>query len=403
MNREPLRNIAADRGLVGGPFGSSLVNADYTDDGIPVIRGANLSAGRFVGGEFAFVSQEKFARDLSRNSAAPRDVIYTQRGTLGQVALVPSTGAGAFVVSQSQMRLRVDPQLAVPEFVYYASTTRDFLQQVDDRAISTGVPHINLGILGELEIPLPPLAEQQAIAEVLGALDDKIAANTALAASVDTLLSTEFRAGLHRIVAHDKELNSIANVVLGGTPSRARPDYWADGTIPWLNSGAVNATRIVEPSELITVEALANSAAKLMPSGATLLAITGATLGQIARLEITASGNQSIVGVWSDDVDLNTWLYFAIQARLDDLLARATGAAQQHVSKSDVEQLAVPVPSPADLEVFSSTATPLLEIAAIAERENRTLAATRDALLPQLMSGKLRVRDADAAASAVGV
>lgn len=62
----------------------------------------------------------------------------------------------------------------------------------------------------------------------------------------------------------------------------------------------------------------------------------------------------------------------------------------------------MPVPSQHELDEFSSVATPLLELAAVAERENRTLAATRDALLPQLMSGKLRVRDAEAAASEAG-
>ncbi|NYG21164.1 type I restriction enzyme S subunit [Agromyces hippuratus] len=278
------------------------------------------------------------------------------------------------------------------------------LDQIDFAAFNSGSaqPSLNRNFLRSIPVGLPSLTEQQAIAEVLGALDDKIAANTALTATADSVLATEFRARLHRAEAHDKELGAIANVVLGGTPSRARLDYWTDGTIPWLNSGAVNATRIVEPSELITAKALANSATKLMPASTTLLAITGATLGQIARLEMEASGNQSIVGVWSADVALNTWLYYAIQARLDDLLARATGAAQQHVSKGDVEQLAVPIPSRDVLEAFAGVATPLLELAAIAERENRTLAATRDALLPQLMSGKLRVRDAEAAAPEAG-
>lgn len=287
-------------------------------------------------------------------------------------------------------------------FFQYLTRTSGYRSHILGTASGSTVRHTSPRRICEYRTVVPPVDEQQAIAEVLGALDDKITANTALASSADSTLLTEFRARLHQTEAHDKALAAIANVVLGGTPSRARVDYWTNGTIPWLNSGAVNATRIVEPSELITPEGLANSAAKVMPSGATLLAITGATLGQIARLEMSATGNQSIVGVWSDDVELNPWLYFAIQARLGNLLTRATGAAQQHVSKGDVEQLAVPVPSQAVLKEFAGVATPLLEMAAIAERESRTLAATRDALLPQLMSGKLRVRDAEAAASEAG-
>ncbi|MGI0522162.1 restriction endonuclease subunit S [Microbacterium maritypicum] len=403
MNRQPLSAIAAPRGLVGGPFGSSLVNADYTLEGVPVIRGANMSAGRFIGGEFVFVSPEKFTRDLSRNHAVPQDIIYTQRGTLGQVALVPRGVQETFVVSQSQMRLRVDPNRAVPEFVYYASTTADFLRQIEDRAISTGVPHTNLGILAELTIPLPPLAEQQAIAEVLGALDDKIAANASLASTADELSLGQFQSFLRDGELAERATADVATVVLGGTPSKAISGYWTNGTVPWLNSGELNATRVLEPSALITEEALSKSAAKMMPPGATLIAITGATLGQIARLEIAASGNQSIVGVWSEDPIMSVWLYFALRARRDQLLTRATGAAQQHVSKADVAQLQIPVPSRETLWTFGQYAIPLLNLATNAERESIALAATRDALLPHLMSDKLRVRDAESAASAAGL
>lgn len=372
---------------------------------MPMLRGSNLSdevGNRLDLAELVFLPEsivEQFPRAIARAG----DLVFTCWGTIGQIGLLDGSEVYTrFLVSNKQMRMRPDSRVVDPTFLYYFLSQPWMVDLVRGQAIGSSVPGFNLSQLRSLPISYPSLVEQQAIAEVLGALDDKIAANTALAATADSVLATEFRAQLRNAEPYDKELGAIANIVLGGTPSRARADYWADGTIPWLNSGAVNATRIVEPSELITADALANSAAKLMPSGATLLAITGATLGQIARLEMSASGNQSIVGVWSTNLELNTWLYFAIQARLDNLLARATGAAQQHVSKGDVEKLAVPVPSQHELDEFSSVATPLLELAAVAERENRTLAATRDALLPQLMSGKLRVRDAEAAASEAG-
>lgn len=377
--------------------GQSYKSALLDEPG-PYLLGLGTIArnGGFSGGSLRTYGGESPARILVRPGdlyLSLKDVTHKAE-LLGAVARVPAD-VPLGRLTQDTVRLQITSPEVDADYLYWLLRAPDYRAYC--RMRGTGTTNLDLSRADFLgyEFLLPAVPEQQAIVEVLGALDDKIAANTALAGSADSLLATEFRAGLLRTEAHDKELGTIANVVLGGTPSRARPDYWTDGTIPWLNSGAVNASRIVQPSELITTEALANSAAKLMPSGATLLAITGATLGQIARLEMSASGNQSIVGVWSDDIHLNTWLYFAIQERLDDLLARATGAAQQHVSKGDVEQLAVPVPSQAVLEAFSSIATPLLEIAAIAERENRTLAATRDALLPQLMSGKLRVRDAE--------
>src|SRR4051812_11792682 len=73
--------------LVGGPFGSNLVSRDYVFSGIPVIRGQNMN-NRWVSGEFVFVTPEK-ADSLAANLARPGDLIFTQRGTLGQVGLVP--------------------------------------------------------------------------------------------------------------------------------------------------------------------------------------------------------------------------------------------------------------------------------------------------------------------------
>ncbi len=182
-----LREVAADHGLVGGPFGSSLTGKDYTESGVPVIRGGNMGPGNSVSGEFAFVSVGKYENELSRNSAVPGDLVFTQRGTLGQVAIVPETPYPVYVVSQSQMRLRVDKSRYDRRFVLYACATSHFEQQIRDNAIATGVPHINLGILTRLTIPSPPLLEQRAIAEVLGALDDKIAANRRVVATCEGL------------------------------------------------------------------------------------------------------------------------------------------------------------------------------------------------------------------------
>ncbi|MFL6216116.1 MAG: hypothetical protein ACJ74J_19695 [Blastocatellia bacterium] len=84
-----VRSIAssARNAIVGGPFGSDLVSADYVDDGVPVIRGQNMS-GQWVSGAFVFVTTKK-AKLLEANLARPGDIVFTQRGTLGQVSLVP--------------------------------------------------------------------------------------------------------------------------------------------------------------------------------------------------------------------------------------------------------------------------------------------------------------------------
>jgi type I restriction enzyme S subunit len=101
--------------IVGGPFGSDLVSKDYVPFGVPVIRGQNMGR-RFISGDFVFVSQEK-AKYLKANTAAPHDIIFTQRGTLGQVSIVPENGFNTYLVSQSQMKLTPDLQRYDPEYL----------------------------------------------------------------------------------------------------------------------------------------------------------------------------------------------------------------------------------------------------------------------------------------------
>jgi len=165
-----ITQIAANRpnAIVGGPFGSDLVSKDYVSTGVPVVRGQNM-ARHYVSGDFVFVSKSK-ARQLQANTACANDIVFTQRGTLGQVSIVPSEPYERYIISQSQMKLTLDSDVADAEYVYQYFASANGQKQILDSAIQTGVPHTNLGILRSYRIPAPPtLIEQQAIA---GALSD---------------------------------------------------------------------------------------------------------------------------------------------------------------------------------------------------------------------------------------
>jgi type I restriction enzyme S subunit len=165
--------------IIGGPFGSNLTQADYQDVGVPVIRGSNMEFnGRYIGGTFTYVSVDKATTSLRSNIARPGDIIVTQRGTMGQVSIIPSDMEYEyFVISQSQMAISVPSDTADSLFVYYFLRSQGFLDYLHTSTIQTGVPHINLTILRQTPVQWPPLHSQQAISAVLGALDDKIELN----------------------------------------------------------------------------------------------------------------------------------------------------------------------------------------------------------------------------------
>lgn len=377
-----------------GPFGSQLHASDYVISGIPSVMPQNIGDNVINEGDIARI-QESDAQRLSKYRLQAGDIVYSRRGDVEKRALVRPENDG-WLCGTGCLRVRLgDANENNSAFISYLLGAPDIRKWIVRHAVGATMPNLNTSILSAVPLTVPSPDEQNAIAEVLGTLDEKIAVNKRLAENAYLLAGFIFDMTLATDTTGSAPLGEMATTVLGGTPSRDNVGYWTNGTVPWLNSGKANEDRIIEPSELITEEALARSAAKLMPTGTTLVAITGATLGQVARLEISASGNQSLVGIWSDNKDLNDWLYFAVRHRIPGLLTRATGAAQQHVNKKDVDSLEVPVLSQSALEKFGSQVVPLLDSAAVADRESLVLASARDSLLPHLMSGKLRVRDAD--------
>lgn len=176
-----LEALAASKpyALVGGPFGSRLTSADYVDEGTPVIRGSNLNGGRYLDeADFVYVSEQKVREDLFGNLANRGDIIFTQRGTLGQVAIIPDHSRfETYVISQSQMKLSVDPAKADARFIYYYFSSRDAIQKIINQNSSSGVPHINLTALRNFLVPAPALREQKRIADILAPYDDLIENN----------------------------------------------------------------------------------------------------------------------------------------------------------------------------------------------------------------------------------
>jgi type I restriction enzyme S subunit len=246
------------------------------------------------------------------------------------------------------------------------------------------------------EVPyLPPLAEQQTIAATLSALDDKIANNRGINNCLELMAQAIFKSWFVDFEPKYTHLGDVCQCVLGGTPSRVKPEYWG-GSVPWINSGMVNEFRITEPSEWITELGLRNSATKLLPAKTTVLAITGATLGQVSLLEITACANQSVVGIVPNENLPYTFVYPFIVNSIDELVSHQTGGAQQHINKQNIENLIVPHYAAEVVVQYDTVVAPLFEKISNNCFESVSLAALRDLLLPRLMSGELSAADVDA-------
>lgn len=141
------------------------------------------------------------------------------------------------------------------------------------------------------------------------------------------------------------DLLSIAEITSGGTPLRSRPDYYDNGTIKWLKSGEVRQGEIYDSEEYITEKGLKNSSAKVFPVDTILLAMYGATAGQVGILKVEASTNQAIAGIIvNKDEVLPKYLYYFYQAQTNQFLKLAGGGGQPNISQDIIKKYQIPIP-----------------------------------------------------------
>lgn len=193
---EKVINLKANdkRAIAMGPFGSNIKAENFVTKGVPVIRGTNLNYQKYIGGEFVFLTEEK-ADELIGSVCKPGDLVFTHRGTIGQVGLIPQNKYPRYVVSQSGMKLTVNPSIIDNEFLFYFFKSEFGQFQILKYESQVGVPSISnpLTSLKEMEVPVPPLPEQKAIAFILSSLDDKIDLLHRQNATLEKIAETLFR------------------------------------------------------------------------------------------------------------------------------------------------------------------------------------------------------------------
>ena len=406
-----LKCLAADGrySLIGGPFGSKLTSADYVEDGIPVIRGSNLNGGRYLAEtEFVYVSEQKMREDLFGNLAHRGDVVFTQRGTLGQTALIPDDARyDVYVISQSKMKLTADPEKADPRFVYYYFSSREAVQKILNQNSSSGVPHINLDSLRNFLVPQVLLHEQRNIADTLSVYDDLIENNNqriSLLEEAARLLYREWFAHF-RFPGHEhvKATDGIpdgwktlpASEAFAVNPTTPRND---DGTITYVPMAALSEGGMSVGRRML--EKRQRSTSVRFRNGDTLFARITPSLenGKTGFVQLlspgeVACGSTEFIVLRGRHVS-NHFVY--LTARQPDFRENAIrsmigSSGRQRVQPSCFDRYGVPVPSSTVANLFDEATEPMFEQINRLDQQNQKLAEARDLLLPRLMSGELAV------------
>ncbi len=297
------------------------------------------------------------------------------------------------------------------DFIYYLSISPNFRSiAIKSMVGSSGRQRVQQNVLENAEFLLPDLKTQKKISAVLGSLDNKIELNNKINQNLESQAQAIFKSWFvdfepfknGKFIDSElgkipegwrvERLGAVCECVLGGTPSRSRKEYW-EGNIPWINSGKTNEFRVISPSEFISAEGLKKSATKLLPKKTTILAITGATLGQVSLLEIDACANQSVVGILENNLLPYEYIYMYVSHNIEKIISHQTGGAQQHINKDNIKNFHIILPPQCELKRYTNAVENLYSEITNLVFQSRRLSQLRDTLLPKLISGEIDVSD----------
>jgi type I restriction enzyme S subunit len=380
------------------------------ESGYPLIKAKEITGGRIDFETCDQISEPDHLEVISRSKPEFGDTLFAHIGaSLGEAAFVNTTRE--FSIKNVAL-FKPNPAIIDARYLHYLVISPTFQSLAKGTKTGSAQPFLGLSQLRSHRIQYHrDLSTQRRIAGILSAYDELVENSQRRIQILETMARALYREWFvqFRFPGHEEHphvasplgdiprgwqvtrIGDTWQTVLGGTPSRKKPEFWEGGTIPWINSGKVNDLRITGASELITPLALKKSAAKLMPRGTTVLAITGATLGQVSYLEIETAANQSVVGI-SDPSELRSeWIYLTMRERIKGIINHASGGAQQHINKEIVNEVQVALPPASLAETFKRLVAPMFRELATLLFQIQNLRRTRDLLLPRLLSGQVEL------------
>ena len=279
------------------------------------------------------------------------------------------------------------------KFLYY------FLKHINLNQYAGGSSHplVTQTLLNSLEfnVCINPL-KQQAIAELLSCLDDKIGLLHRQNKTLETMAETLFRQWFVEKAEEDWEENSLDSILTvkgGTTPSTSNPKFW-NGEIHWTSPRDVTTLDgifLFTTERKITDLGLKSISSGLLPKG-TLLMSSRAPVGVLAFAEVPLAINQGYIAIIDDKGYSKEFIYLWLKNNMDYVHSYANGSTFQEISKSSFKSLQITVPPEKLRFDFQQTILPIFSKIKVNQIQIHTLEKLRDSILPKLMSGEVRVK-----------
>ncbi|WP_313473010.1 restriction endonuclease subunit S [Brevundimonas sp.] len=417
-------------------------------DGFPYVGIPQMKDGVVDFSDARRISAEDYAEWTRKAKPQLHDVVLSRRTNPGVTATFGENVE--FALGQNLVLLRADGTNVEPPFLRWLASSPHWWVEIDRfRNVGAVFDSLKCADVPKFQLPIPPKPEQRSISGLLGALQEKIELNRRMNETLEAMAQAIFRdwfadfgpvrrkiegatdpvaimGGLTPDPARAAELAGLFPAALGenglpkgwaerpigdqveiaggSTPSTADESLWAPAEHRWATpkdlSGMADLA-LFETGRRISSAGLAKITSGLLPTGTVLLS-SRAPIGYLAIAQEPVAINQGFIAL-KPTADLGSaYLYLWCKANMEAILANANGSTFMEISKKNFRPITSAVPDDGVVvRAFGDIAQPLIDRIVAAARENRTLAETRNYLLPRLMSGAVRVGDAqsqDAAA-----
>lgn len=295
--------------------------------------------------------------------------------------------------NQACCNIVIDNKKAVALYVYY------YLQfsynDLKNLACGAAQQNLNINVISNYSIILPPLSEQKRIASILGSLDDKIDLLHHENETLEAMAETLFRKWFIEDAKDEWEegtLDDILSIKGGTTPSTKEPKYW-NGKIAWTSPRDVtslNGIYLFDTDRKITEDGLKQISSGLLPAG-TLLMSSRAPVGALAYAEIPLAINQGYIAIIDNKGYSKEFIYLWLKLNMDLVRSYSNGSTFMEISKSAFKALNIQIPPQKNVEDFSKIIKPLFNKIKLNEQQIINLGRIKNKILPKLMSNELKI------------
>ncbi|OYV61380.1 MAG: hypothetical protein B7Z71_04755 [Acidocella sp. 21-58-7] len=416
-----------------GPFGSQLHASDYVAKGIPAIMPANIGDNRINENGIARIRESDAIR-LERYRVKPGDIVYSRRGDVERRALIRVREDG-WLCGTGCLRVSLGNSVTDPAYAAFYLDHPAVREWIVRHAHGATMPNLNTEILSNCPFVLPPIEEQKYIATTLSALDDKIELNRQMNETLEAMARAVFKDwfvdfGPTRAKAEGRP-PYLAPDLWSLFPDRlddeGKPEGWIGGClrdvadlrngfafkssdwqedgVPVVKIGSVKPA-VVDLTQVsfVSAELASERATFRLNVGDVLVGLTG-YVGETGRVPPTENPpllNQRVAR-FSASGGFSPFVFSCVRDPAFKIFAegKGHGSAQANVSTRDLLSYPIGCAEAPLIAAYNEIAAPLYEKSLSNLGEMSTLAATRDLLLPKLMSGEIRVQDAETALAAV--